>query len=70
MFGDEGESEPLRASVAIVCFPEDGTSSKDLLDSAMSDLAHAKKEREELANAQASRSVNPLARGKDERMRA
>lgn len=70
VFGDEGESEPLRASVAIVCFPEDGTSSKDLLDSAMSDLAHAKKEREELANAQVSRSVNPLARGKDERMRA
>ena len=26
--------EPLKASVAIVCFPEDGSSAKDLLDSA------------------------------------
>ena len=39
VFGDDGSPEPLKASVAIVCFPEDGTSAKDLLDSAMADLA-------------------------------
>ena len=61
VFGQDGSAEPLKASVAIVCFPEDGTTSKDLLDSAMSDLDQAKREREELAKAQQSRVVNPLA---------
>jgi diguanylate cyclase (GGDEF)-like protein len=62
VFGNDGSPEPLKASVAIVCFPEDGTSAKDLLDSATADLAQAKREREELAKAQAARPVNPLAR--------
>jgi diguanylate cyclase (GGDEF)-like protein len=61
-FGGDGSTEPLKASVAIVCFPEDGTSSKDLLDSAYSDLDQAKREREAQARVAAPRSVNPLAR--------
>lgn len=69
-FGDDGSPEPLKASVAIVCFPEDGTSAKDLLDSAMADISQAKREREEVAKQQASRPVNPLARGTGERLRA
>jgi diguanylate cyclase (GGDEF)-like protein len=62
VFGEDGATEPLKASVAIVCFPEDGTTARDLIDSAMSDLAQAKREREELSRVQQSRSVNPLAR--------
>jgi diguanylate cyclase (GGDEF)-like protein len=67
VFAQDGSAEPLKASVAIVCFPEDGTTSKDLLDSAMSDLAQAKREREELAKAQAKMPVNPLARASGDR---
>lgn len=62
VFGDDGSAAPLKASVAIVCFPEDGTSAKDLLDSADTDLQQAKREREEQARAVPSRGVNPLAR--------
>jgi diguanylate cyclase (GGDEF)-like protein len=69
VFGDDGSPEPLKASVAIVCFPEDGTSAKDLLDSAAADLAQAKREREELAKMQSTRPVNPLARAAGERLR-
>lgn len=69
VFGDDGSPEPLKASVAIVCFPEDGTSAKDLLDSAAADLAQAKREREELAKVQSTRPVNPLARAAGERLR-
>jgi diguanylate cyclase (GGDEF)-like protein len=62
-FAGDGSPEPLKASVAIVCFPEDGTSSKDLLDSAYADLEQAKREREAQARvASAPRGVNPLAR--------
>ena len=68
-FGKDGSPEPLKASVAIVCFPEDGASAKDLIDSAMADLAQAKKEREEQARAAAVRTVNPLARSSNERLR-
>ena len=64
VFAQDGASEPLKASVAIVCFPEDGTTSKDLLESAAADLAQAKREREELSKAQAKMPVNPLARGR------
>jgi diguanylate cyclase (GGDEF)-like protein len=69
VFGDDGSPEPMKASVAIVCFPEDGTSAKDLLDNAMADLAQAKREREEQAKIQAARTVNPLARASNERLR-
>jgi len=68
VFGNEGSPEPLKASVAIVCFPEDGTSAKDLLESAEGDLEQAKREREEHAKV-APRPVNPLARASSERMR-
>jgi len=67
-FGDNGSPEPLKASVAIVCFPEDGTSAKDLLESAEKDLAQAKREREDQAKT-SPRAVNPLARPASERVR-
>jgi hypothetical protein len=69
VFGRTGESEPCKASVAIVCFPEDGASAKDLLDSAMSDLEQAKRERDELAKVNLARPVNPLARASGDRQR-
>jgi len=69
VFGDDGSPEPMKASVAIVCFPEDGTSAKDLLDNAMGDLAQAKVEREQQAKIQATRPVNPLARASSDRLR-
>jgi diguanylate cyclase (GGDEF)-like protein len=69
VFNDDGAPEPLRASVAIVCFPEDGTSAKDLLDSAMADLQQAKREREEVARVQAKSPINPLARASGDRGR-
>jgi diguanylate cyclase (GGDEF)-like protein len=68
-FGDDGSPEPLKASVAIVCFPEDGASAKDLLESAAGDLAQAKREREEQARIQQVRTVNPLARASSDRLR-
>lgn len=68
VFASDGSTEPLKASVAIVCFPEDGTSSKDLLESAMSDLEQAKRERHEAEKANGSRAaVNPLARASGDR---
>ena len=69
VFGNDGSPEPLKASVAIVCFPEDGTSAKDLLESAAADLAQAKKEREEAARSTQARTVNPLARAANDRLR-
>lgn len=69
-FGEDGSPEPLKASVAIVCFPEDGASAKDLLDSANKDIDQAKREREEQAKLSAARAaVNPLARAAGERLR-
>jgi diguanylate cyclase (GGDEF)-like protein len=69
IFGADGSPEPLKASVAIVCFPEDGASAKDLLDSAAADLDQAKREREEQAKVDAVKGVNPLARAAGERLR-
>jgi GGDEF domain-containing protein len=68
VFGEDGSPEPLKASVAIVCFPEDGASAKDLFASARSDLEMAKAEREEERRTGA-RGVNPLARAAGERLR-
>jgi diguanylate cyclase (GGDEF)-like protein len=68
VFGGDGSPEPLKASVAIVCFPEDGTSARDLLESADADLQAAKREREEMAKV-SPRPVNPLARAANERLR-
>jgi diguanylate cyclase (GGDEF)-like protein len=61
VFGEDGSPEPLKASVAIVCFPEDGSSARELLDSGMAALEEAKREREEQDRVQAPRTVNPLA---------
>jgi GGDEF domain-containing protein len=69
IFGADGSPEPLKASVAIVCFPEDGSSPKDLLDSATADLDQAKREREDQAKSAAIKGVNPLARAAGERIR-
>ncbi len=69
VFGSDGSPEPLKASVAIVCFPEDGTSAKELFDSAMADLDQAKREREQQAKVQTPRVVNPLARASSDRLR-
>ena len=69
VFGDDGSPEPLKASVAIVCFPEDGTSAKDLLDSAESDLTQAKRERQDMRLAASRSAANPLARAAGERLR-
>ena len=69
VFNDDGAPEPCKASVAIVCFPEDGTTSKDLLDSAMADLQQAKREREEVKRVQAKSPINPLARASGDRVR-
>jgi diguanylate cyclase (GGDEF)-like protein len=68
-FGPDGSPEPLKASVAIVCFPEDGASARDLLESANADLEQAKRERGEQARMDATRGVNPLARAAGERIR-
>jgi len=70
VFGNDGSPEPLKASVAIVCFPEDGTSAKDLLEGANADLEQAKREREEQAKSSGNRGVNPLARASTDRLRA
>lgn len=67
VFAQDGSAEPLKASLAIVCFPEDGTSSKDLLESAMGDLEQAKHERQELAKSHVNKQVNPLARASGDR---
>jgi diguanylate cyclase (GGDEF)-like protein len=68
-FGRDGAPEPLKASVTIVCFPEDGASAKDLIESAEADLAQAKRERHAAARAGASRGVNPLARASNDWLR-
>jgi diguanylate cyclase (GGDEF)-like protein len=69
VFGRDGSPEPLKASVTIVCFPEDGTSAKDLIETAEADLDQAKRERDEASRATASRGVNPLARASNDRLR-
>lgn len=68
VFGADGSPEPLKASVAIVCFPEDGASAKELLESAHLSLEQAKAERSEQAKG-GPRTVNPLALPSSERAR-
>lgn len=46
-FAGDDEREPLTASVAIVCFPEDGSTARQLLQNALADLEQAKRERRE-----------------------
>ena len=44
--GADDEAEPVTASVAIVCFPEDAATPQGLLQQALSDLEAAKRDRE------------------------
>jgi diguanylate cyclase (GGDEF)-like protein len=59
---DEG-AEPVTASVAIVCFPEDANTPKGLLDQALADLASAKRDRSGDAGAQRRRDPMQRASG-------
>ncbi len=45
VFGGDGPPEPVTASVAIVAYPEDGTSRDELIDAAEAALAEAKREK-------------------------
>ena len=69
VFGDDGSPEPLKASVAIVCFPEDGTRrricSRAPRPTSRRRSASARKRH---ASTQ-TRNVNPLARAASERLR-
>lgn len=56
-FATEDEREPLTASVAIVCFPEDGNSARQLLQNALADLEQAKKERRDEQRPQGRQSL-------------
>ena len=45
VFGGSGSPEPVSASVAIVCYPEDGATARDLVAAADSGLEEAKREK-------------------------
>ena len=45
VFGGSGNPEPVSASVAIVCYPEDGATPHDLIEAAASGLEEAKREK-------------------------
>jgi diguanylate cyclase (GGDEF)-like protein len=45
VFGGSGSPEPVGVSVAIVCYPEDGATSQDLITVAASGLEEAKREK-------------------------
>ena len=45
VFGGSGDPEPVSASVAIVCYPEDGATPHDLIATAASGLEEAKREK-------------------------
>jgi len=57
IFGGEGSPQPLTASVAIVCFPEDGGTARELLANATTDLEQAKQERREQRVVEARRNA-------------
>lgn len=57
IFGGEGSPQPLTASVAIVCFPEDGSTSRELLANATTDLEQAKQEHREQRIMEARRNA-------------
>jgi diguanylate cyclase (GGDEF)-like protein len=45
VFGGSGDAEPVSASVAIVCYPEDGATPHDLIAAAASGLEETKREK-------------------------
>jgi diguanylate cyclase (GGDEF)-like protein len=49
VFGGSGSPEPVSASAAIVCYPEDGATPHDLVATALNGLEEAKKEKQAAA---------------------
>jgi two-component system cell cycle response regulator len=45
VFSGSGSAEPVSASAAIVCYPEDGATARDLIATAASGLEQAKREK-------------------------
>ncbi len=58
VFDGGGSPQPLTASVAIVCFPDDGATGRELLANAAADLEQAKQERREQRTLEARRSAH------------
>jgi diguanylate cyclase (GGDEF)-like protein len=63
IFGGEGSPQPLTASVAIVCFPDDGSTTRELLANATTDLEQAKQERREQRIVEARRNARAASGG-------
>ena len=51
VFGGSGPPEPVTATVAIVCYPEDGETRDELVDAAEAALAEAKREKDAIDSA-------------------
>jgi diguanylate cyclase (GGDEF)-like protein len=63
VFGGSGTPERVTASVAIVCYPEDGTTAHDLVAAAASGLTEARREKEaETPNSESAESAAKPAR--------
>lgn len=60
--GGDDEAERVTFSVAIACFPEDGSSPQQLLARALADLGTAKQDRQNEQQPKARRLVDPVAR--------
>jgi diguanylate cyclase (GGDEF)-like protein len=58
----DGEAEPLTFSVAIACFPEDGSTPQELLASAQASLETSKRDRVSDKQPRQRRPVDPVAR--------
>lgn len=63
VFSGEGSPQPLTASVAIVCFPEDGGTSRELLANANADLEQAKQENRQQRILEARRNARAAGGG-------
>jgi diguanylate cyclase (GGDEF)-like protein len=63
IFGGEGSPQPLTASVAIGCFPEDGGTSRELLANTTADLEQAKQESREQRILEARRNARAAGGG-------
>ncbi len=62
VFGGDGPPEPVTASVAIVAYPEDGTTRDELIDAAEAGLAEAKRDKD--AGMEPNRSLGWSARAR------
>jgi diguanylate cyclase (GGDEF)-like protein len=63
IFEGEGPPQPVTATVAIVCFPEDGATARELLANASADLERAKQERREQTMTESRRSASAASGG-------